>query len=61
MDDNKKGDYIINLKDVSKTFANGVTGLSGVSADVERAEVLVVIGPSGSGNSGTFSPGAGAV
>lgn len=51
MDDNKKGDYIINLKDVSKTFANGVRGLSGVSADVERAEVLVVIGPSGSGKS----------
>ncbi len=51
MNENKQGDHIINLKDVSKTFGNGVTALSRVSADIERAEVLVVIGPSGSGKS----------
>jgi ABC-type polar amino acid transport system ATPase subunit len=45
------GDYIINVKNICKTFPNGVTALSNFSTNIRRAEVVVVIGPSGSGKS----------
>lgn len=51
MSEKKLGDYIINVKDVCKTFPNGVKALSNFSTNIRRAEVVVVIGPSGSGKS----------
>ena len=45
-------DIIISVKDLEKHFnAGAVHALNGVSVDIERREVLVVIGPSGSGKS----------
>jgi len=51
MSEKKLGDYIINVRDICKTFPNGVTALSNFSTNIRRAEVVVVIGPSGSGKS----------
>jgi ABC-type polar amino acid transport system ATPase subunit len=45
------GDYIINVRNICKTFPNGVTALCDFSTNIRRAEVVVVIGPSGSGKS----------
>ena len=45
-------DIIISVRDLEKHFnAGAVHALNGVSVDIERSEVLVVIGPSGSGKS----------
>jgi ABC-type polar amino acid transport system ATPase subunit len=51
MNEKKLGDYIIHVKDICKTFPNGVRALSNFSTNIRRAEVVVVIGPSGSGKS----------
>ena len=51
MAEKKLGDYIINVKNISKTFPNGVRALCDFSTNIRRAEVVVVIGPSGSGKS----------
>lgn len=51
MAEKKLGDYIINVKNIYKTFPNGVKALSDFSTNIRRAEVVVVIGPSGSGKS----------
>ena len=45
------GDYIIDIENVDKTFANGVLALRNFSTHIRRSEVLVIIGPSGSGKS----------
>ncbi len=43
---------IISVRDLEKHFnAGAVHALNGVTADIEKSEVLVVIGPSGSGKS----------
>ena len=45
-------DPIISVKNLEKHFNDGaVHALNGVSVDIEKSEVLVVIGPSGSGKS----------
>ncbi len=45
-------DIIISVRDLQKHFnAGAVHALNGVSVDIEKSEVLVVIGPSGSGKS----------
>ena len=42
---------IISVKDLKKYYEGGVHALDGVDMDVERGEVVVIIGPSGSGQS----------
>ena len=45
-------EIIISVRDLQKHFNAGeVHALNGVSVDIEKSEVLVVIGPSGSGKS----------
>lgn len=46
------GNYIIETKDLCKFYNGGkIKALNGVSAKIEKGEVVVVIGPSGSGKS----------
>lgn len=42
---------ILSIKNLEKTYPNGVKALKGVSFDVKRGEFLVIIGLSGSGKS----------
>ncbi len=42
---------IIQIRDVHKHFGREVHALRGVSLDVEKGQVVVIIGPSGSGKS----------
>lgn len=42
---------IISVKNLQKTFSDGIEVLKGISFDVEKGEVLGIIGPSGSGKS----------
>ncbi len=42
---------ILTVKDLSKTYSNGVHALKGVTFNVHRGEFLVIIGLSGSGKS----------
>ncbi|HCY80014.1 MAG TPA: peptide ABC transporter ATP-binding protein, partial [Clostridiales bacterium] len=45
-------DKIIQVKDLKKYYKKGVIkALDGVSVDINRGDVMVVIGPSGSGKS----------
>jgi phosphonate transport system ATP-binding protein len=44
-------DTILSVKNLVKTYPNGVQALKGVSFDVKKGEFLVVIGLSGSGKS----------
>ena len=47
-----KDNFIIKTKDLCKFYNGGkIKALNGVSADIEKGEVVVVIGPSGSGKS----------
>ena len=44
-------DTILQIKNLQKTYPNGVQALKGVSFDVKKGEFLVIIGLSGSGKS----------
>jgi ABC-type polar amino acid transport system ATPase subunit len=46
-----KGDRIIEVEGISKTFPGGVGALDHFSLTVRQGEVVVIIGPSGSGKS----------
>lgn len=48
---NESSQAILQIKNLVKTYPNGVQALKGVSFDVKRGEFLVVIGLSGSGKS----------
>ena len=42
---------MISVKNLIKTFEDGVTVLKGVDCDIKKGEVVAIIGPSGSGKS----------
>ena len=42
---------MISVKNIIKTFEDGVTVLKGVDCHIEKSEVVAIIGPSGSGKS----------
>lgn len=49
--DIKRGDVIINVSHLNKTYDNGLEVLKDVNAVVRKGEVISVIGPSGTGKS----------
>jgi ABC-type polar amino acid transport system ATPase subunit len=51
MRDQARGEHIIEVEGISKTFPNGVRALTGFSTRIRRSSVVVVIGPSGGGKS----------
>ncbi|OZU88789.1 cell division ATP-binding protein FtsE [Virgibacillus indicus] len=42
---------MILMKDIYKTYANGVTALNGISVDIKQGEFVYIVGPSGAGKS----------
>lgn len=42
---------MISMKDVYKTYGNGVTALSGINVEIGKGEFVYVVGPSGAGKS----------
>lgn len=42
---------MIKMKDVYKTYANGVTALNNINVDIKQGEFVYIVGPSGAGKS----------
>ncbi|APC49129.1 cell division ATP-binding protein FtsE [Virgibacillus halodenitrificans] len=42
---------MILMKDVHKTYPNGVTALNGINVEIEQGEFVYIVGPSGAGKS----------
>src|SRR5690625_2298489 len=42
---------MIIMKDIYKTYANGVTALNGINVNINRGEFVYIVGPSGAGKS----------
>lgn len=42
---------MIVMKDVHKTYSNGVTALSGINTEINKGEFVYIVGPSGAGKS----------
>ena len=49
-----RGDIAVRIRDLRVTFAGGVRAVDGVDLDLDRGEVLALIGESGSGKSVTL-------
>ena len=48
---NPKGDVLISVKNLDKTFKGTIHAVRNVTTDIHKGEVVVLIGPSGSGKS----------
>ena len=42
---------MITMKDIYKTYPNGVTALNGINVNVDQGEFVYIVGPSGAGKS----------
>jgi cell division transport system ATP-binding protein len=42
---------MILMKDIYKTYANGVTALNGINVNIDQGEFVYIVGPSGAGKS----------
>lgn len=42
---------MISMKNIYKTYENGVTALSGINMNIEKGEFVYIVGPSGAGKS----------
>jgi zinc transport system ATP-binding protein len=51
MSDEKKSEPIVELKDVSVRYPNGVTALEGINFEAFEKDIIGIIGPNGSGKS----------
>ena len=51
----EKGDVLIDVQSLKKSFGDNVV-LNGITTQIKKGEVVVVIGPSGSGNPLRSSP-----
>ena len=47
----KKGDVLIEVKDLHKVFQGKLHALNGITTTIRKGEVVVIVGPSGSGKS----------
>lgn len=45
------GDYMIEMKNVSKKYPNGITAVNDLSVKIEQGEFVYIVGPSGAGKS----------